>query len=87
MAVVCNTNVATAIARVASVAGELGPGGVKCKVPRTKGTKLPAAERAVRQAHCKVGKVKRVTSKGGSQGAGDEHDPARRPHPPGRHQN
>ncbi len=25
--------------------------------------KLPAAERAVRQAHCKVGKVKRVTSK------------------------
>ncbi len=39
------------------------PVAVKCKVPRTKGMKLPVAERALRQAHCKVGKVKHVTSK------------------------
>jgi hypothetical protein len=39
------------------------PPPVKCKVPRTKGMKLAAAERALRQAHCKVGKVKHVKSK------------------------
>jgi hypothetical protein len=39
------------------------PAPVKCKVPRTKGMKLAAAERAVRAAHCKVGKVKHVASK------------------------
>ncbi len=39
------------------------PAPVKCKVPRTKGMKLPAAQRAVRRAHCKVGKIKHVKSK------------------------
>jgi hypothetical protein len=33
-----------------------------CKVPRIKGMKLRAAERAIRRAHCKVGKIKRVKS-------------------------
>jgi Glucodextranase, domain B/PASTA domain len=33
-----------------------------CKVPRTKGLKLAAAERALRRAHCRVGKIKRVRS-------------------------
>jgi hypothetical protein len=36
---------------------------VRCTVPRTKGMKLPAAERALRRAHCKVGKIKHVSSK------------------------
>jgi hypothetical protein len=36
---------------------------VKCTVPRTKGMKLPAAERALRRAHCRVGKIKHVTSR------------------------
>ena len=35
----------------------------KCKVPKTKGMKLPAAERALRRAHCRVGKIKHVNSK------------------------
>jgi hypothetical protein len=39
------------------------PPPVKCKVPRTKGMKLPAAERALRRAHCRVGKIKHVHSK------------------------
>lgn len=39
------------------------PSAITCTVPRTKGMKLPAAERALRRAHCKVGKVKRVSSK------------------------
>lgn len=34
----------------------------KCHVPRVKGMKLRAAERALRKAHCKVGKVKHVSS-------------------------
>jgi beta-lactam-binding protein with PASTA domain len=34
-----------------------------CKVPKTKGTKLPAAEKALRRAHCKVGRVKKVGSR------------------------
>jgi hypothetical protein len=38
------------------------PPASKCKVPRVKGMKLAAAEKAVRKAHCKVGKVKRVSS-------------------------
>jgi len=29
----------------------------RCKVPRVKGLKLPAAERALRRAHCRVGRV------------------------------
>jgi hypothetical protein len=36
---------------------------VKCKVPRTKGMKLAAAKRALRHAHCRVGKIKHVSSK------------------------
>jgi hypothetical protein len=35
----------------------------KCHVPRLKGMKLPAAEKALRNAHCKVGKVKHVSSR------------------------
>ncbi len=35
---------------------------VRCKVPRVKGMKLTAAEKALRRAHCKVGKVKHVSS-------------------------
>jgi hypothetical protein len=35
----------------------------KCHVPRVKGMKLPAAEKALRKAHCKVGKVKHVSSR------------------------
>ena len=38
------------------------PAPVRCKVPRTKGMKLAAAEKAVRHAHCKVGKIKHLTS-------------------------
>jgi hypothetical protein len=34
----------------------------KCHVPRLKGMKLPAAEKALRRAHCKVGKVKHVST-------------------------
>ena len=35
----------------------------KCHVPRVKGMKLRAAEKALRKAHCKVGKVKHVSSR------------------------
>lgn len=34
-----------------------------CKVPKTKGKKQAAAEKAIRNAHCKVGKVKKQHSK------------------------
>jgi hypothetical protein len=34
----------------------------KCHVPRVNGMKLPAAKKALRKAHCKVGKVKHVSS-------------------------
>lgn len=34
-----------------------------CKVPKTKGMKLPAAEKAVRRADCKVGGIKKVRSR------------------------
>ena len=36
---------------------------VKCKVPKTKGMKLNAAEKALRRAHCEVGKVKHEKSR------------------------
>ena len=36
---------------------------VRCKVPKIKGMKLNAAEKALRRAHCKVGKVKRAKSR------------------------
>jgi len=39
------------------------PAPVKCRVPRLKGKKLAAAERALRQAHCRVGKIKHVKSR------------------------
>ncbi|HTT31128.1 MAG TPA: PASTA domain-containing protein [Solirubrobacteraceae bacterium] len=39
------------------------PPAVKCRVPRLKGKKLATAERALRQARCRVGKIKRVKSK------------------------
>jgi Glucodextranase, domain B/PASTA domain len=35
----------------------------KCHVPRLKGKKLPAAEKALRKAHCRVGKIKHVSSR------------------------
>jgi hypothetical protein len=35
----------------------------KCKVPRLKGMKLLAAKKALRRAHCMVGKVKHVKSR------------------------
>lgn len=39
------------------------PPPVRCRVPRTKGLKLPAAEKAIRRAHCRVGKIKRIRSR------------------------
>ena len=38
------------------------PPPVRCKVPRTKGMKLKVAERALRRAHCRAGRIKRVRS-------------------------
>jgi Glucodextranase, domain B len=35
----------------------------KCQVPRTAGTKLPAAEKAIRRAHCRVGKIRQLRSR------------------------
>lgn len=34
-----------------------------CRVPRTKGMKLPAAERALRRANCRVGRIRHEVSK------------------------
>jgi beta-lactam-binding protein with PASTA domain len=34
-----------------------------CKVPKTKGMKLAVAEKAVRRADCKVGRIKKVSSR------------------------
>jgi hypothetical protein len=39
------------------------PVAVRCVVPKTKGMKLPAAKKAVRRAHCQVGKIKWVKSR------------------------
>lgn len=39
------------------------PPAVKCKVPKTKGIKLRAAEKALRRAHCEVGKIKHEKSR------------------------
>jgi hypothetical protein len=39
------------------------PAAARCKVPRTKGMKLPAAEKAIRRAHCRVGKIKKKRSR------------------------
>jgi Glucodextranase, domain B/PASTA domain len=36
---------------------------VVCKVPRIKGMKLPAAEQALRRAHCRVGRIRHEVSK------------------------
>jgi hypothetical protein len=53
---------ATAQSQVTVVYQPPAPPVVKCHVPRVKGMKLPAAERALRRAHCRVGKVKHVSS-------------------------
>jgi hypothetical protein len=39
------------------------PAVVVCKVPRIKGMKLAAAERALREAHCRVGRIRHEVSK------------------------
>jgi hypothetical protein len=39
------------------------PAAAVCRVPRIKGMKLPAAERAVRDAHCRVGRIRHERSK------------------------
>jgi Glucodextranase, domain B/PASTA domain len=39
------------------------PPPAKCKVPKTKGMKLNAAEKTLRRAHCRVGKIKRKNSR------------------------
>ena len=39
------------------------PPGLRCVVPKTKGMKLPVAEKALRRAHCKVGRVMHVKSR------------------------
>ena len=56
---------ATARAQVAVVYNPppTPPAPVRCRVPRTKGMKLPAAEKALRRSHCKVGKIKKQTSR------------------------
>jgi hypothetical protein len=55
---------ATAQAQVAVVYNPppTPPAPARCQVPRTKGMKLPAAEKALRRSHCKVGKIKKQTS-------------------------
>jgi Glucodextranase, domain B/PASTA domain len=56
---------ATAQAQVAVVYNPppTPPAPARCQVPRTKGMKLPAAEKALRRSHCKVGKIKKQTSR------------------------
>ena len=56
---------ATARAQVAVVYNPppTPPAPVRCQVPRTKGMKLPAAEKTLRRSHCKVGKIKKQTSR------------------------
>lgn len=39
------------------------PAPVKCEIPRLKGKRLATAERALRHARCRVGKIKRVKSR------------------------
>lgn len=56
---------ATAQAQVAVVYNPppTPPAPARCQVPRTKGMKLPAAKKALRRSHCKVGKIKQQTSR------------------------
>jgi PASTA domain/Glucodextranase, domain B len=56
-------NIARAQVAVAYNPPPAPPAPVRCTVPRTKGMKLAKAEKAVRGAHCKVGKIRRVTSR------------------------
>jgi len=35
----------------------------KCKVPKVVGKKMPAARRMIVRAHCRVGRVRRATSR------------------------
>jgi hypothetical protein len=44
------------------------PSSVRCRVPKTKGMKLSAAKRALRRAHCRVGKIKPVASHSARRG-------------------
>ena len=44
------------------------PPSVVCRVPRIKDMKVPAAERALRRAHCRVGRIRHETSKKVSKG-------------------
>ncbi|MBV9339163.1 MAG: PASTA domain-containing protein, partial [Solirubrobacterales bacterium] len=39
------------------------PAAVICKVPQTKGKKLADAKKALRRAHCRVGRIKQVRSR------------------------
>ena len=39
------------------------PPRVRCVVPKTKGMKVPVAEKALRRAHCKVGRITHVKSR------------------------
>lgn len=60
------------------------PPPARCKVPRLKGMKLAKAERALRQAHCRVGKIKRVKSRKVRSGRViSTSPPAGRRRPPG----
>jgi hypothetical protein len=43
--------------------GSSGSGSTRCVVPRLKGKKLAAAEKALLRAHCAVGRVKRASSR------------------------
>ena len=51
-------------------------GGSKCVVPRLKGKKLVAAKKAITQAHCAVGKVKKASSKHVKKGSVISQSPA-----------
>jgi len=44
------------------------PAAQRCNVPKLKDLKLPAAERALRRAHCRVGRIKRLRSSKISRG-------------------
>jgi hypothetical protein len=50
--------------------------GSKCIVPNLKGKKLVAAEKAIAQAHCAIGKVKKASSKHVKKGSVISESPA-----------
>lgn len=55
----CDTGKVTFQASLQSAAG----GGAKCTVPKLRGRRLKAAKRAIRRAHCSVGRIVRRHSK------------------------